>query len=96
LGSKIQRQGIHEWIDLRDRYGITQFFDEGRTENGFDLAKTLGREFVIQVKGIVIEREAKKTKHQRNRNISYRTNYTKCCFNTSFIEDETDGGETFE
>jgi aspartyl-tRNA synthetase len=47
------------WIDLRDRYGITQLiFDEGR-QNGFELAKTLGREFVIQVKGTVIEREAK-------------------------------------
>jgi aspartyl-tRNA synthetase len=53
------------WIDLRDRYGITQLiFDEGR-QNGFELAKTLGREFVIQVKGIVIEREAKTKTSQR-------------------------------
>jgi aspartyl-tRNA synthetase len=37
------------WVDLRDRYGITQFFDEGRSENVFELAKTLGREFVIRL-----------------------------------------------
>jgi aspartyl-tRNA synthetase len=49
------------WVDLRDRYGITQLiFDESRTEKSvFELAKTLGREFVIQVKGTVIERASK-------------------------------------
>ena len=49
------------WVDLRDRYGITQLiFDESRTDKTvFELAKTLGREFVIQVKGTVIEREDK-------------------------------------
>jgi aspartyl-tRNA synthetase len=37
-------------IDLRDRYGITQlFFDEGKSDKQvFELAKTLGREFVIK------------------------------------------------
>jgi aspartyl-tRNA synthetase len=55
---KIQR--IHELIDLRDRYGITQLIlTKVVLKNGFELAKTLGREFVI-VKGTVIEREAKK------------------------------------
>ena len=49
------------WIDLRDRYGITQLiFDAERTEAGIvEKARSLGREFVIQVKGKVIEREAK-------------------------------------
>jgi aspartyl-tRNA synthetase len=52
---------VYNWIDLRDRYGITQLiFDEGRRKTVFELAKTLGREFVIQVKGTVIEREEKK------------------------------------
>lgn len=51
------------WVDLRDRYGITQLiFDEQRTDKSvFEKAKSLGREFVIQVKGTVIERESKNT-----------------------------------
>ena len=58
---KSRNKGFMNWVDLRDRYGITQLiFDEGRSEKSvFELAKTLGREFVIQVKGTVIEREAK-------------------------------------
>jgi aspartyl-tRNA synthetase len=49
------------WVDLRDRYGITQLiFDEKRTaEDVFNVARELGREFVIKVQGTVIEREAK-------------------------------------
>jgi aspartyl-tRNA synthetase len=47
------------WIDLRDRYGITQLIlTKVVLKNGFDLAKHWVK-FVIQVKGIVIEREAK-------------------------------------
>ena len=55
---KSRDKGFMNWVDLRDRYGITQLlFDESRTEKSiFELAKTLGREFVIQVKGEVIER----------------------------------------
>ena len=49
------------WVDLRDRYGITQIiFDEERTPKAlFDQAQSLGREFVIQIEGEVIERESK-------------------------------------
>ena len=49
------------WVDLRDRYGITQvIFDEERTPKAvMEKAQNLGREFVIQVKGTVIERESK-------------------------------------
>lgn len=58
---KSRDKGFMNWVDLRDRYGITQLiFDESRTDKAvFELAKTLGREFVIQIKGTVIEREAK-------------------------------------
>jgi aspartyl-tRNA synthetase len=44
LGTK-SRDKDFNWVDLRDRYGITQlFFDEGRTDKAvFELAKTLGR-----------------------------------------------------
>lgn len=95
---KSRDKGFMNWVDLRDRYGITQLiFDESRTEkNVFELAKTLGREFVIQVKGTVIEREAK------NKNIptgeieilvSELTILNTALTPPFTIEDETDGGE---
>ena len=57
----IRDKGFVVWVDLRDRYGITQLvFDEERTSKDlFEKAKSLGREFVIQVKGEVIERSSK-------------------------------------
>lgn len=95
---KSRDKGFMNWVDLRDRYGITQLiFDESRTEKSvFELAKTLGREFVIQATGTVIEREAK------NKNIptgEIEILVTKLTIlNASItppftIEDETDGGE---
>ncbi|CAM2829914.1 aspartate--tRNA ligase [Flavobacterium frigoris] len=95
---KSRDKGFMNWVDLRDRYGITQLlFDEGRTEKTiFELAKTLGREFVIQVKGTVIEREAK------NKNIATgeieilvtELTILNAALTPPFtIEDETDGGE---
>ena len=90
---KSRDKGFMNWVDLRDRYGITQLiFDESRTDKTvFELAKTLGREFVIQVKGTVIEREAK------NNNIpTLVTELTilNAALTPPFtIEDETDGGE---
>ena len=58
---KNRNKGFIIWTDLRDRYGITQLvFDEERTlKTVFEKAQTLGREFVIKVKGTVIERESK-------------------------------------
>ncbi len=58
---KTRDKGFMIWVDLRDRYGITQLiFDTERTDPSvIELAKTLGREFVIQVTGTVIERESK-------------------------------------
>ncbi|MFC0777799.1 aspartate--tRNA ligase [Flavobacterium sp. HJSW_4] len=95
---KSRDKGFMNWVDLRDRYGITQLiFDESRSDKTvFELAKTLGREFVIQVKGTVIEREAK------NKNIptgeieilvSELTILNSALTPPFTIEDETDGGE---
>ncbi|MFV8324459.1 aspartate--tRNA ligase [Flavobacterium sp. ZS1P14] len=95
---KSRDKGFMNWVDLRDRYGITQLiFDEGRSDKKvFELAKTLGREFVVQVKGTVIEREAK------NKNIPTgeieilvtELNILNASLTPPFtIEDETDGGE---
>jgi aspartyl-tRNA synthetase len=95
---KSRDKGFMNWVDLRDRYGITQLiFDEGRSEKSvFELAKTLGREFVIQVKGTVIEREAK-NKNMTTGDIEIlvtELNILNAALTPPFtIEDETDGGE---
>ncbi|MCD8417225.1 aspartate--tRNA ligase [Tenacibaculum finnmarkense genomovar finnmarkense] len=95
---KSRDKGFMIWVDLRDRYGITQLiFDEERTSKDLiEQAKTLGREFVIQVTGTVIERESK------NKNIAtgeIEVLVTKLeILNQAktppfTIEDKTDGGE---
>ena len=58
---KLRDKGFMVWVDLRDRYGISQLiFDEQRTSKDLlNQAKSLGREFVIQVSGEVIERASK-------------------------------------
>ena len=95
---KSRDKGFMNWVDLRDRYGITQLiFDEGRSNKEvFELAKTLGREFVIQVKGTVIEREAK-NKNMTTGDIEIlvsELNILNASLTPPFtIEDETDGGE---
>lgn len=95
---KSRDKGFMNWVDLRDRYGITQLiFDESRTEKSvFELAKTLGREYVIQVQGTVIEREAKNKNIPTGEIEILVTALT--VLNTALtppftIEDETDGGE---
>lgn len=59
--SKTRDKGFVVWVDLRDRYGITQLvFDADRTSPELlEKARNLGREFVIQIKGQVIERASK-------------------------------------
>ena len=95
---KVRNKGFMVWVDLRDRYGITQLiFDEERTpKNMMEQAEKLGREFVIQVKGTVIERASK------NPNIptgdveilvSELTILNEAKLPPFTIEDETDGGE---
>ena len=58
---KIRNKGFIVWVDLRDRYGITQLvFDEQRTTNDvFKKSLLLGREYVIQIEGTVLGRESK-------------------------------------
>lgn len=61
---RIRDIGSIIWIDLRDRYGITQLaiFKENASEHLLNTVKSLGREYVIQAKGVVIERESKNPK----------------------------------
>lgn len=57
---KIRNLGAMSFIDLRDRYGITQLVvEESATAEIKDKAARLGREFVIQVNGKVVERASK-------------------------------------
>ena len=95
---KIRDKGFMIWVDLRDRYGITQLiFDEQRTPKEImEKAKSLNREFVIKVEGTVIERESK------NPNISTGDVeilvtdleiLNKSVTPPFTIEDKTDGGE---
>ena len=95
---KIRDKGFIMWVDLRDRYGITQLiFDQERTPaDVIELAKTLGREFVINIKGDVIERASKNSLIGTG-DIEVLVTDLKI-LNTSItppftIEDESDGGE---
>jgi len=85
------------WIDLRDRYGITQLVFDG-SKTGFALleqARLLGREFVIQASGLVVERGGKNGKNPTGEIEIKVENITT--LNSSktppfTIEDNTDGG----
>ena len=95
---KVRDKGFMMWIDLRDRYGITQIIlDEARTEKAvFEKAKSLGREFVIQVKGTVIEREAKNNNIATGEIEILATDIlilNSAKLPPFTIEDETDGGD---
>ncbi len=95
---KTRNKGFMVWVDLRDRYGITQLiFDEERTPKKMMLeAANLGREFVIQVKGTVIERESQNTKMKTGQIeilVSEFTILNKSLTPPFTIEDDTDGGE---
>ena len=86
------------WVDLRDRYGITQLiFDEERTpKEMMTLASQLGREFVIQATGTVIERESKNPNMPTGDIeilVSKLTILNKSLTPPFTIEDATDGGE---
>ena len=95
---KSRDKGFIIWVDLRDRYGMTQLvFDEERSDKSLlEEARKLGREFVIQVTGTVVERDSK------NPNISTGdiellvkelTILNEALLPPFTIEDETDGGE---
>ena len=95
---KIRDKGFMIWVDLRDRYGITQLiFDAERTDpKTMELAKKLGREFVIQVKGTVIERESKNPNMPTGAIeilVSELILLNSALTPPFTIEDQTDGGE---
>ena len=95
---RLRDKGFVVWVDLRDRYGITQLvFDQERSPKDLlDRARDLGRETVIQVTGAVIER-ASKNPNLPTGDIELLVTELKV-LNRSLtppftLEDQTDGGE---
>lgn len=94
----VRDKGSLLWIDLRDRYGITQITIETdkASKDLVDVARTLGREFVISVTGSVAERYSKSDKLETG---DIEINPEKIVVVNSAItppftiEDETDGGD---
>ncbi|HMQ61973.1 MAG TPA: aspartate--tRNA ligase, partial [Flavilitoribacter sp.] len=101
LSGWVQRtrdKGFMLWIDLRDRYGVTQliFSEEKSTPELMAQARTLGREFVVMVKGVVIERVAKNDKMPTGDielEVRELTVLNAAKLPPFTIEDDTDGGD---
>ena len=96
--NKIREKGFIIWIDLRDRYGITQLvFDKDRSsEEIFSNASKLGREFVIEIEGTVIERKSINERIKTGEIeilVSSLTILNKSLTPPFTIENESDGGE---
>ena len=95
---RVRDKGALLWIDLRDRYGITQLFmQEGvSSAETMKTAREIGREFVIQAKGVVVERESKNPKNPTG-DIELKVEDLKILTTSKVppftIEDVSDGGD---
>ncbi|TDB67833.1 aspartate--tRNA ligase [Arundinibacter roseus] len=95
---KVRDKGGMLWIDLRDRYGLTQllFDDSSSTRELLETARTLSREFVISAKGEVIERFSKNDKIDTGAievRVTELVILNPAKLPPFLIEDETDGGD---
>jgi len=94
---RTRKMGGMTFVDLRDRYGITQLvFDEASDKELCDKANNLGREFCIQAKGEVRERQSKNSKMDTGdiEIIVSELQILSPSLTPPFkIEDETDGGD---
>ena len=95
---KIRNKGFIIWVDIRDRYGITQLvFDNKRTSKEiYEKAKQINREYVIQINGIVLERESKNPQIQTGSIEIFveKLNFLNKSETPPFtLEEKTDGGE---
>ncbi|MBS1506665.1 MAG: aspartate--tRNA ligase [Bacteroidetes bacterium] len=95
---RLRDKGSLLWIDLRDRYGITQLFlEEGKSDPALiATARQLGREFVVKVTGTVAERQSKNDKIPTGE-IEIKVTALEILNSSKTppftIEDETDGGD---
>ncbi len=95
---RLRDKGSVLWIDLRDRYGITQLiFEEGKTDAALlTEARSTGREYVLQVEGTVVERLSKNDKIATGEieiKVSKLTILNAAKLPPFTIEDDTDGGD---
>ncbi len=94
---RTRKMGGMTFVDLRDRYGITQLvFDEASDKELCDKANNLGREFCIQAKGEVRERQSKNSKMDTGdiEIIVSELQILSPSLTPPFkIEDESDGGD---
>ncbi len=94
---KSRKLGGMTFIDLRDRYGITQLVvDAAAPAELVETATSLGREFVIQVTGTVVERQSKNSKMPTGDievSIESINILNKSVTPPFTIEEESDGGE---
>ncbi len=94
---RVRKMGSLNFIDLRDRYGITQLVaDENESKEINDLVSTLGREYVIQATGIVAERQSKNNKIETGEieiKLTELQVLNKAVTPPFMIEENTDGGE---
>lgn len=94
---RTRKMGGMTFVDLRDRYGITQLvFNEAEDAGLCEEANKLGREYCIQIKGIVSERQSKNSKIPTGEIeiIVKELNVLSSSVTPPFtIEDNTDGGD---
>jgi aspartyl-tRNA synthetase len=95
---RVRNKGGLIWVDLRDRYGLTQLiFEEGSSDKALlEKASQLGREFVVQAIGKVIERTAKNDKILTGEieiKVSKLEVLNSAKVPPFIIEDDTDGGD---
>lgn len=94
---KSRKLGGMTFIDLRDRYGITQLVVEAdASETLVETSTSLGREYVIQATGTVVERQSKNPKMDTGEieiRLSEIIILNKSVTPPFTIEDESDGGE---
>ena len=95
---KIRNKGKLVWIDLRDRYGVTQLFfsEEITSPDLFAKIQNLGREYVVKIEGDVVEREAKNPQMPTG-DIEIQVSSLEVLSSSEVppftIEDDTDGGD---
>ena len=94
---RTRKMGGMTFVDVRDRYGITQIvFDESKNADLCARANKLGREFCVQVKGEVSERESKNAKMPTGdiEILATELNVLSESLTPPFtIEDKSDGGD---
>jgi len=95
---RVRDKGSLLWVDLRDRYGITQLFlEEGKTSAELiQTARSCGREFVIRASGTVVERQSKNSKMSTG-DVEIRVEQIEILNSSKTppftIEEDTDGGD---